>query len=156
MNRMDDQSTMSLQQEEVDSTKKCLNCGTLLNGEYCHNCGQHVTDHTMNVKRFILNYLDNAFLWDPQHLKTIWRLISRPGVLTKDYLAGKFVSQVQPLKLNMFLLFIMHLVSFCFNSPNTLRPEDTPILPTKLRNTHFVIPSASLDAGTSNTLMSYR
>lgn len=103
---MDDQSTMSLQQEEVDSTKKCLNCGTVLNGEYCHNCGQHVTDHTMNVKRFILNYLDNAFLWDPQHLKTIWRLISRPGVLTKDYLAGKFVSQVQPLKLNMFLLFI--------------------------------------------------
>ena len=90
----------------VYSLDKCLNCGTELNGIYCHNCGQHVTDHKMTVKRFILNYLDNAFLWDSHHLKTIWLLISRPGLLTNEYIAGKFVSQVQPLKLNMFLLFV--------------------------------------------------
>ncbi len=103
---MEEQSKVHVEKQEAVSVNKCLNCGTQLNGQYCHNCGQHITDHTMTVKRFLLNYFDNAFLWDPQHLKTIRLLITRPGLLTKDYIAGKYVSQVQPLKLNMFLLFV--------------------------------------------------
>ena len=101
------------EEDDVYSLEKCLNCGTELNGIYCHNCGQHITDHAMTVKQFILSYLDNTFLWDPQHLKTIWKLISRPGLLTKEYIAGKFVSQVQPLKLNMFLV-VVFLTLFVF------------------------------------------
>lgn len=103
---MEEQTNVNVQTDEVVSDGKCLNCGTQLNGEYCHNCGQHITDHAMTVKRFLLDYLDNAFLWDSQQLKTIKLLITRPGFLTKEYVAGKFVSQVQPLKLNMFLLLV--------------------------------------------------
>ena len=98
------------------SLTKCLNCGTELNGKYCHNCGQHITDHAMTVKQLILSYLDNTYLWDPQQFKTIWRLISRPGRLTKDYVAGKFVSQVQPLKLNMFVLVVFLTIFVFFGS----------------------------------------
>ena len=90
----------------VHSLDQCQNCGTKLNGKYCHNCGQHITDHAMTVRRFILDYIDNTFLWDPQTFKTIRLLVCRPGFLTKEYIAGKFVSQVQPLKLNMFLLLL--------------------------------------------------
>ena len=110
------QSTTNLQNSEFDPTKQCLNCGTELNGKYCHNCGQHITDHAMTVKRLILSYLDNTYLWDPQQFKTIWRLISRPGLLTNEYIAGKFVSQVQPLKLNMFLLVVFLTIFVFFGS----------------------------------------
>lgn len=113
---MEEQPTTNLQNDEIVPTKQCLNCGTQLNGEYCHNCGQHVTDHAMTVKSFILNYLDNTYLWDNQHFKTIWRLISRPGMLTKEYVAGKFVSQVHPLKLIMFLLIVFVTVFVFFGS----------------------------------------
>ncbi|MBR5332850.1 MAG: DUF3667 domain-containing protein [Muribaculaceae bacterium] len=104
------------EEDEGYSLDKCLNCGTVLNGKWCHNCGQHITDHAMTVKQFILSYLDNTYLWDPQQFKTIWKLISRPGLLTKEYIAGKFVSQVQPLKLNMFLLVVFLTIFVFFGS----------------------------------------
>ena len=87
--------------------KHCLNCGTELNGMYCHVCGQQATSKTPTVRGFVLEYFNNAFIWDSQFLKTIWDLVSRPGFLTKDYLSGKFISQEHPLKLNMFLLFVI-------------------------------------------------
>lgn len=102
--------------EGVFSKDTCLNCGTHLNGVYCHNCGQHVTDHTMTVKRFVMDYLDNAFMWDSRIIFTLKTLITSPGTLTKEYLAGKFVSQVQPLKLNMFLLFVFVTLFVFFGS----------------------------------------
>ena len=103
---MEEQTNVNVPTDEVVSAGKCLNCGTQLKGEYCHNCGQHITDHAMTVKRFLLDYLDNAFLWDSQQLKTMKLLVTRPGFLTREYVAGKFASQVQPLKLNMFLLLV--------------------------------------------------
>ena len=103
---MKEQTTTDLQNNELYPTNQCLNCGTQLNGEYCHNCGQHVTNHAMTVKQLILGYIDNTYLWDTQQFKTIWKLIRKSGVLTCEYVAGKFVSQVQPLKLNMFLLIV--------------------------------------------------
>ena len=86
--------------------KNCLNCGSELQGKYCHVCGQEATSKTPTVGAFLLEYINNAFIWDPKFFKTIWTLISRPGRLTNEYIAGKFVSQEHPLKLNMFLLFV--------------------------------------------------
>ena len=98
----------SQQQEKDNDTpvKHCLNCGTELNGMYCHECGQQATDKMPTVGAFIVEYLNNAFIWDSKFIKTIWTLIRRPGHLTSEFLSGKFVSQEHPLKLNMFLLFV--------------------------------------------------
>lgn len=92
--------------EQSISYENCLNCGTQLKGVYCHKCGQHAISKTLTIGGFIKEYINNAFIWDPKCLHTIWTLISRPGRLTKEYLSGKYVSQEHPLKLNMFLLFV--------------------------------------------------
>jgi hypothetical protein len=63
-----------------------------------------------------MEYLSNAFFWDHLFTKTFWKLISRPGLLTKEYLSGKFISQEHPLKLNMFLLFVFITLFFFFAS----------------------------------------
>lgn len=86
--------------------KYCLNCGVELKGMYCHTCGQQATSKTPTVSAFVLEYLNNAFIWDTKFFQTVWTLIRRPGHLTNEYLSGKFVSQEHPLKLNMFLLFV--------------------------------------------------
>ena len=86
--------------------KHCLNCGAELKGLYCHICGQEVTCKTPTVSGFILEYINNAYNWDSRFFRTLWILIRRPGYLTNEFLAGKFISQVHPLKLNMFLLFV--------------------------------------------------
>jgi hypothetical protein len=75
-------------------------------GKYCHNCGQEVADKTPTVLAFVMEYLNNAFIWDSKFFQTFWTLIRRPGHLTNEFLSGKFISQEHPLKLNMFLLFV--------------------------------------------------
>lgn len=94
----------------------CLNCGTELNGMYCHECGQRATSKTPTVGGFILEYLNNAFIWDTQFFQTLWKLIRRPGHLTTEFLSGKFTSQEHPLKLNMFLLFVTITIFALFSS----------------------------------------
>ena len=96
--------------------KHCLNCGTELNGMYCHECGQRATSKTPTVRGFILEYLNNAFFWDTLCIQTLWKLIRRPGHLTNEYLSGKFTSQEHPLKLNMFLLFVTITLFALFSS----------------------------------------
>jgi hypothetical protein len=103
---MEEQSTMNSQKKEVPPYKQCLNCGTDLQGVYCHKCGQQATNPTPKVWKFILEYMDNAFIWDTKCLPTICQLIRRPGYLTNEYNAGKFVAYENPLKLNMFFLFV--------------------------------------------------
>ncbi|MEE1214465.1 MAG: hypothetical protein U0L04_05735, partial [Bacteroidaceae bacterium] len=48
----------------------CLNCGAELNGMYCHECGQRATSKTPTVRAFVLEYLNNAFIWDTQFFQT--------------------------------------------------------------------------------------
>ncbi len=98
----------------------CLNCGTELKGMYCHNCGQEAASTTPTIKAFILEYLNNAYIWDPQFFKTIWTLIRRPGHLTNEFLSGKFISQEHPLKLNMFLLFVFITLFIFFAGPEQM------------------------------------
>ena len=85
----------------------CLNCGAELQGKYCHVCGQEAVSKTPSVGAFIVEYANHAFIWDSNFLKTLWNLIRRPGYLTKEFIAGKFASHEHPLKLNMFLLFVL-------------------------------------------------
>lgn len=100
--------------------KHCLNCGTELQGMYCHVCGQEATSKTPTVVAFVVEYLNNAFIWDTKFFQTVWTLIRRPGHLTNEYLSGKFVSQEHPLKLNMFLLFVFITLFAFFASPEKI------------------------------------
>ena len=97
----------NLQNEESKIPyKHCLNCGAELNGMFCYNCGQQATSKVPTVGGFILEYLNNAFIWDPKFFQTLWTLVRWPGRLTNEFLSGKFISQEHPLKLNMFLVFV--------------------------------------------------
>ena len=97
----------------------CLNCGTELNGEYCHNCGQQDTDPN-SIKDMIMVYLDNTIMWDPRIFRTLWQLVRRPGYLTTAFTSGKIAPYIHPLKLNMFLLFVFLTMFFCFSGSNKM------------------------------------
>ena len=104
--------------EKTDSNipyKHCLNCGAELNGAYCHKCGQQAIDPKPSIKEFTLEYLNNAYMWDPQLFRTLWNLIFKPGYLTNEFLSGRIISHMHPLKLNMFMLFVF-LTMFLFFS----------------------------------------
>ena len=115
------QSTETADKQISLPYKHCLNCGTELKGIYCHSCGQEAVDKTPTVKSFIYEYFDHAIKWDHNFLPTFWHLIRRPGYLTNEYNAGKFISQEHPLKLNMFLLLVFITMFVFFGSEDKLK-----------------------------------
>ena len=88
------------------TAEKCRNCGAELVGSYCHCCGQQAGGSISTIKGMLLEYLNNAFMWDPLYLRSLWNLVWRPGYLTNEFLSGRIISHVHPLKLNMFILFV--------------------------------------------------
>ena len=67
----------------------CKNCGTELQGVYCHNCGQYAKDLKQSFGSYIMEYLSNTYNLDGRIFQTIWLLFRKPGFLTKEFLQGK-------------------------------------------------------------------
>ena len=80
----------------------CLNCGTDLQGPFCHYCGQP----DKNMMRFfpvLLREMMSDFLdFDSRFARTLKPLLFHPGRLTRDYLDGKRFRFVPPLRLYIF------------------------------------------------------
>lgn len=101
-----------------EDTKQCANCGTKLNGVYCHACGQYSHIHRSLLHMFE-EVLHGIFHFDTKAWRTIPALIFRPGHLTKSYIEGKRTSFVSPLALFLFLIFLMFFVfSFTMKGPS--------------------------------------
>ena len=84
----------------------CQNCGTKLEGMYCHNCGQFAHDNSQPFWKYVWQYFENVYQFDYKIPVTVWQLFRRPGFLTNEFNAGKIVSYMHPMKLNMFILVI--------------------------------------------------
>jgi hypothetical protein len=75
----------------------CLNCSSMLTDKYCPHCGQKAT-----VKRLGWHTIAEEILHFFTHiehgfLQTTWLLITRPGLLNKNYLDGKRKSYHKPI-----------------------------------------------------------
>ena len=77
----------------------CANCGTELVGEFCHSCGQHL----VAPDEFAIVPLVRQFGSELAHLdfKSVRSLVAllNPGVLTREFLAGRRRRYLSPLKL---------------------------------------------------------
>lgn len=125
--------------------KHCLNCGAELKGTYCHECGQQATSATPTIKSVIMEYVYNAFIWDPKSLRTLWLLMRKPGLLTKEFIAGRYVSYVHPLKLNMFILFVFVTLFLSFSGT-----EKVSISSHDITEDELTFPSVQMELITSD------
>ena len=87
----------------------CLNCGTLLIGSHCHNCGQTAHVHR-TLGAFFHDLLHGVFHFEGKIWRTLPLLILRPGRLTREYIDGRRASYVSPLALFLFSVFVMFAV----------------------------------------------
>jgi hypothetical protein len=77
----------------------CENCGAPLTGHYCAQCGQAAIDYRRSFRHVIADVLDSFLNWDSKFFATIALLILKPWRLTNEFLAGKRVRYVNPLRL---------------------------------------------------------
>ncbi|MGB3463760.1 MAG: DUF3667 domain-containing protein [Cyclobacteriaceae bacterium] len=92
--------------------KKCLNCEYTLGEEdiYCSKCGQRYSERNESVRDFFVNFLGDYFTFDSKIFRSISPLIFKPGFLTTEYLIGKRVRYIPPLRLYIFISILFFLI----------------------------------------------
>lgn len=94
--------------------KNCLNCGTTVVGKYCHNCGQENIEPKESVWHLISHFFSDITHFDGKIFTSLKDLVLRPGFLSKEYMNGRRVTYLNPVRMYMFTSFIFFLVFFTF------------------------------------------
>jgi hypothetical protein len=106
----------------MTNPERCASCDEPLTGRHCSACGESVIDdESLTLRGFMLSGLRHLFDLDRGLWRSLWLLIRRPGLLTTEYLAGRRVGYVRPLRLfiliNILYFFIQpHLMSNTYNT----------------------------------------
>lgn len=97
-------------EHDIDSGgTRCGNCQTMLAGPYCHQCGQPIKGLIRPLSGWFADFLDGVVQWDGRIPRTVTPLLFRPGFLTREYIAGRQVRYVTPVRLFLFLIVILFL-----------------------------------------------
>src|SRR5687767_10434020 len=94
----------------------CLNCGTPLEGEYCHACGQKAHVHR-TLKAFWHDLAHSALHFEGKIWRTLPLLAWKPGELTRRYIEGERARFVSPLALFLFSVFLMFALFSAMGDP---------------------------------------
>lgn len=84
----------------------CLNCRQVVEKRYCPNCGQENTDTRKTFHHLFVHFFEDLTHYENAFWKTIRNLLFRPGALTKEYMSGKRMSYLAPVRLYIFISFI--------------------------------------------------
>jgi uncharacterized protein DUF3667 len=89
----------------------CLNCGEPLHGAFCSACGQRVVPPRPSMRELLGEAFAEFSGWDGKLANTLRLLITRPGQLTLDFLDGRRVRYITPLRLYLSVSLVYFLLS---------------------------------------------
>jgi hypothetical protein len=91
----------------------CANCEAPLSGHYCSQCGQEALLHHPSTREFLHEFVGHYVALEGKLWGSLSRLMFRPGLLTNEYMRGRRVRFVQPLRLYLsFSLLFFALLKF--------------------------------------------
>jgi hypothetical protein len=82
-----------------DHADACKNCGTATHGNYCHQCGQPAHVHVPSAREFLHEFLGHYVALEGKLWKSLALLLFKPGFLSREYIEGRRVRYVEPLRL---------------------------------------------------------
>jgi ribosomal protein L37E len=88
----------------------CLNCGQNVEKHYCSNCGQANLELKENFWQFISHSIAHYFHFDNKFFQTLSPLLTKPGEVTLDYLAGKRARYINPVSMYIFVSIVYFIV----------------------------------------------
>ncbi len=88
--------------KKAPKPEDCLNCGAKITGSYCSNCGQKNTSYRESIWHIVSDLLEEAFSFDSRLYRSVYLLLLRPGVMTREYNEGKRVKYIRPLRIYLF------------------------------------------------------
>jgi len=122
--------------EKGEQRTTCPNCNNDFDAhfKFCPNCGQENKKINLHFRYFISEFLSAGFNLDSKIFRTLKLLIFYPGMLTKEFIAGKHKSYLPPVRLYLVVsLIYFSLLSFINtdfinNQPDETEKDDQPVL----------------------------
>lgn len=132
---------------KLRTEKNCLNCGTSITDRYCTHCGQENIEPKESLWHLFIHFFEDITHFDGKFFSTIKLLLLKPGFLTEAYMKGKRASYLNPIRMYLFVSFLLFLVEFSLpnlitthtsehnnadriqlhNDSNTVHNDDRPI-----------------------------
>jgi hypothetical protein len=104
---------------------QCLNCEAPLTGPFCSNCGQRAVPPHPSARELAGDAFAEFSGWDGKFAGTIRTLVQKPGELTRQWLEGRRVRFIAPLRLYLTASVVYFLVQAAVPSA----PKKVSILP---------------------------
>src|SRR3954470_5466745 len=90
---------------------RCLNCDAPISGVFCSACGQRDLPPYPSVRELGADAVAEFSGWDGRLASTLRTLIQRPGVLTHEFLEGRRVRYISPLRLYLMASVVYFLIA---------------------------------------------
>lgn len=119
-----------MSKSKIRNDKTCLNCRYVVENRFCPNCGQENTDTRKTFHHLFIHFFEDLTHYENAFWRTIKNLLFKPSALTKEYLSGKRLSYLAPVRLYIFISFITFLLIAIFpgeinSSEKTTEKEPT-------------------------------
>lgn len=92
------------------STLECKNCNSVVDGNFCPQCGQATKTHRINALYFLHDIPHSVFHVDKGFPYTFYQLIKRPAQALDEYLDGRRVRYYRPLSYVLIMSAICVLI----------------------------------------------
>jgi hypothetical protein len=109
--------------------KVCANCGLQLQAAYqfCPQCGQKDHDLNVSISHLIGEAIEGFLHLDSKSFQTVRKLVLKPGFLTAEYIKGRRVRYVAPVRLYVFISFVFFLLLGLPDGKHSKSKEDDPV-----------------------------
>lgn len=92
--------------------KNCLNCNAIVQGRYCHICGQENIEPKESVWHLVTHFFEDITHFDGKFFSSLKYLILRPGYLSTEYMMGRRASHLNPIRMYVFTSAFFFLIFF--------------------------------------------
>ena len=103
---------MSHQKERQE--KNCLNCNSEVLGRFCQVCGQENIETKESFWSLATHFVYDVTHFDGKFFSTLKYLLFRPGFLSQEYLRGRRIAYLHPIRMYVFTSAIFFLIFFSF------------------------------------------
>jgi hypothetical protein len=90
----------------------CLNCNAVVQGRYCHVCGQENIEPKESAWHLINHFFQDITHFDGKFFTSLKYLVFRPGFLSGEYMAGRRASHLNPVRMYVFTSAFFFLIFF--------------------------------------------
>jgi hypothetical protein len=101
--------------------KNCLNCNATVQGRYCQVCGQENIVPQDTFGHLVLHFIYDITHFDGKFFDTLKYLAFKPGFLSKEYIAGRRVRYLNPIRMYVFTSAFFFLVFFMLKSDGVVK-----------------------------------